>query len=76
MTTWHTVAAVAENFDVSRQFVYDRIHDGSWPHRKLGDRTYRFSDEHLAQIEEAAVTPQKISAHRKRRAVEASRKIA
>ena len=76
MSQWRNVQYVAERFDVSRQFVYERIHAGDWPHKKFGKRTYRFSDAHLEQIEEDVVTPQKIDSHRRRRAMEATRKIA
>lgn len=76
MSQWHTVQELADRFDVSRQFVYERIHANDWPHKKLGARTYRFSDTHLEQIEEDVVTPQKIDSHRRRRAMDATRKIA
>ena len=76
MSQWHTVQDLADALKVSRQFVYDRIHNGDWPHKKIGKRTYRFSDEHLAQITEDTATPQRIDSHRRRRAMDAARRIA
>lgn len=55
--TLHTAMEVAEEFQVTPQFVRKQVREKRWPHLKLGERAIRFTDEHLEQIKQETFVP-------------------
>jgi len=55
--TLHTAMEVAEEFQVTPQFVRRQAREKRWPHLKLGERAIRFTDEHLEQIKQETFVP-------------------
>jgi|GEM_PF-5765983 len=55
--TLHTATEVAEEFQVTPQFVRKQAREKRWPHLKLGERAIRFTDEHLEQIKQETFVP-------------------
>lgn len=50
---WWSVADLAKMLNVSEATVRRRARTGSWPHQKIG-RLYRFTDDDIQEIKQAA----------------------
>ena len=57
MSDYRTPAQLADKFQVSPAFVYNKIHSGEWECTKLGNRIYRFSEAQITAIEAGTGTP-------------------
>lgn len=58
--TLFTVAQVAELFQCSEETVRAKVRAKKWPHKRLGPRIVRFTEEHLAQITGEAEVPAEV----------------
>lgn len=51
MSEFYTPEEVADRFKITRKLVMSRIATKTWPCLKLGGKTYRFTEEHIQEIE-------------------------
>lgn len=51
MSEFYTPEEVADRFKITRRLVMKRIATKTWPCLKLGGKTYRFTEEHIQEIE-------------------------
>lgn len=49
-----TIAQLAETLQCSERTVQNKVRAGAWPHKKFGPRIIRFTEDHVAQILDAA----------------------